>query len=95
MTRPLSLDPLPMPTIHNNGTPKTVLVEQLLNVMNALNAAKYAYALSSPNARDFYPQGETATRNAIVVWEQRKLIIQQLHDELEVLAMKITLGESK
>jgi hypothetical protein len=77
------------PTIHRNGTGKDELMESLLNAMEAINNAIKALNKTSPNGRDYYPQGDDAIR---VAGQEHKARIKQLetiNKELEELAMHI------
>lgn len=49
-----------VPTVHLNGTSGSVLEEQLCNVLVALRAALEFANEATPNARDYYVQGEGA-----------------------------------
>jgi hypothetical protein len=52
------------PTIHLNGTSKDALFEALSNACAAIREAEKALFETSPNARDYYPQGDGAYRQA-------------------------------
>lgn len=52
------------PLVHLNGTAASVLVEQHAAIVAALRASLEALRAGAPNARDFYPQGEDAIRQA-------------------------------
>ena len=49
-----------IPTIHLNGTSKDELLDQTLTAADAINVAIRALVNASPNARDYYPQGNGA-----------------------------------
>jgi len=51
---------LTVPTVHLNGTSREELLRQLQDAWQAVFQARDALAKASPNARDYYPQGEHA-----------------------------------
>ena len=85
------MTPLVPPTIHSNGTSKEELVQQRIDVMEALTDLKEAMKAATPNARDYYPQGGSAALQAREAWVERMKMIEQLRDEVEMEAMKLTL----
>lgn len=54
------------PTIHINGTAKVDLMEQWNNAYLALSIAYEAVNNAAPNARDYYPQGSEAFKEAVL-----------------------------
>lgn len=54
-----------IPSIHLNGTNGTDLIDQNVEAYEAIRAAIGAVERASPNARDFYPQGPDAYREAM------------------------------
>lgn len=53
-----------LPTIHLNGTGAQTLFDEYNEAWRALRAARDAFASTTCNGRDFYPQGETAYQDA-------------------------------
>ena len=49
-----------IPTLHLNGTGKTTLRDEYAAAYDALTKALEAFASTTSNARDFYPQGANA-----------------------------------
>ena len=45
-----------VPTVHLNGTAKDVLVQQLFDAVEKLDAAIGAMCQAAPHPRDYYPQ---------------------------------------
>jgi hypothetical protein len=56
---------LAIPTIHLNGTSRGELVAQLEAAHTAIQAALRALEGVCPNGRDYYPQGQGATQEAL------------------------------
>lgn len=55
---------LKVPTVHLNGTSGQVLYEQYIEVGHSLGLTLRAMEEASPNARDYYVQGEGAYAEA-------------------------------
>ena len=55
---------LALPTIHLNGTGAKSLVDEYHAVYQAIDKASEALVAATCNARDFYPQGDTAWQQA-------------------------------
>ncbi|MGA1564273.1 MAG: hypothetical protein ACO35C_06660 [Pontimonas sp.] len=53
-----------LPTIHLNGTGATTLLDEYSEAMRALENLRATLADATCNARDFYPQGDTAWTDA-------------------------------
>lgn len=49
-----------IPTLHLNGTGKTTLRDEYAAAYDALTKARDAFAATTCNGRDFYPQGSHA-----------------------------------
>jgi len=49
-----------IPTIHLNGTGATTLRDEYAAAYDALKKARKAFASTTCNGRDFYPQGDDA-----------------------------------
>ena len=64
-----------LPAIHTNGTSRDSLIEQHVNVLEALREAHAMMEGAAPNARDFYqrPIGELQT-----ACEQHKARVERL-----------------
>jgi len=77
------------PTIHLNGTTGRHLLDQQLQVMEALQDVLTAMRNACPNARDFYPQGEGMATQARQAYNDRYRLISDLHAEYETLALEI------
>lgn len=54
-----------MPTVHLNGTSSKELLAQAEKAYYAVDAAFDAVSAASPNARDYYVQGERALAQAV------------------------------
>lgn len=74
--------PLAVPTVHLNGTSKDQLLAQLCDAGDALRSAITALANASPNARDYYPQGNSACRLAADQHASRMQRLESVLDEL-------------
>jgi hypothetical protein len=78
-----------MPTIHLNGTSRESLVSDLLDALQALEAAERALQHTYPNGRDYYPQGPGAITEAL---RQHTAGMGRLHEvrrELSAIAEAI------
>jgi hypothetical protein len=53
-----------LPTIHLNGTSAKTLEEEYLNALRALHAFRDVFSTTTCNARDFYPQSDSAWADA-------------------------------
>lgn len=71
------------PTIHLNGTSAEELIEKYEKAAaDADVLLRCALADTAPNARDFYPQGDDAFRQATREHESRIQAIRTVRDEL-------------
>ena len=68
---------LTFPSIHLNGTSREALSEQYLTAGQALQNALRALEDASPNARDYYPQGEDAFRKAVSEHNRRTEYVRE------------------
>lgn len=59
-----TLPPFAVPTIHLNGTSGEELARQVKDAADAVYTAIGALRNAAPNARDYYPQGDNAFRDA-------------------------------
>jgi hypothetical protein len=78
-----------VPTIHRNGTSRDGLMEPLKEALEALRKAGDAVVKTSPNGRDFYPQGNDALRDAQYEHLVRVTRLKVVYDELMELALAI------
>lgn len=80
---------MPMPTIHINGTSPKVLLEDLLNAMNILQAARTAVMATAPHARDYHRQGNTVFVEAHKEHVNRLKRLEDVHAELYSIALHV------
>ena len=78
------------PTIHLNGTGKESLLQQTLDAAHAIQAAMDALSNAMPNARDYYPQGPDAIKQAYAEHTARMDMLRQIYDDLFALAEHIS-----
>lgn len=71
-----------LPTIHLNGTSVEALMEANDAVYDALQSAMNKFAATSPNGRDYYPQGPEAYGKAVAEHEARTRAIYGIIREL-------------
>lgn len=76
------MTPLVKPQISINGTSRTALLEQQLEVLEAIRALEYAMAEASPNGRD-YQHRPAEFRPAQEAWMERQRVVQALRKEIE------------
>ena len=74
-----------IPTVHRNGTSREALVEQMRGAADAVDQAIQALQETTPNRRDYYPQGEQALELACEEYRQRLLAVRQVHADLMLL----------
>lgn len=72
-----------LPTIHLNGTPKSHLLEGLEPALRAAYELASALQAMSPNARDYYPQGEGAFYKAATEHAARREALEKIIKDLE------------
>ena len=82
-------EPLAIPTIHTNGTPKDTLIDCYLDAIMVLHDAGSALARTYPNARDYYTQGSGATSVAMDQHEARMFQLREIIKELQQLVEAI------
>lgn len=70
-----------LPTVHINGTSREALSAQFAEVLKALQRALEAMADAAPNARDYYPQGESAFRLARAEHESRIACVRAIRED--------------
>ena len=81
-----------VPSIHLNGTSRTELLNEQLNILQALRLARAAMIAASPNGRDYYPQGAGAHTKAQDEHTERVRAIEGVLAKVEALAMAISDG---
>lgn len=80
---------LVIPTVHNNGTSGQELLDQALEAAQALRKAQESLEGASPNARDYYTQGNLVFAAAQQHHKVRILRVQEIIDELMQIAESI------
>jgi ABC-type dipeptide/oligopeptide/nickel transport system ATPase subunit len=84
------LPPLIQPEVNINGTSCDELVEQVLAVRSALQEVDKAMARAMPHGRDWQVTGgDQLAGIARAAWLQRRMIIDEMTTELEILAQSI------
>ena len=78
-----------LPTIHINGSSPKDLFENACEALGALRKAIQAVEETSPNGRDYYPQGDGAIAVAISEHCDRIKRIQSVIADLQTLAEHI------
>lgn len=77
------------PTIHTGGTGARQLLDGYKITMTALRQAETILAENGPNARDYYPQGETAYSQARDEHGSRVERLKAIRAEIEELAKSV------
>ena len=77
------------PTIHLNGTSKQQLLDDYCDTRQALDAAMEKMIENGPNARDYYPAGDQAYRQAVKEHHDRIEQIHRVRFEIETIAEHI------
>ena len=77
------------PTVHLNGTSRDSLVQQRLDIVQALFEVEKVIGQAWPHGRDYYPQGPDALSAAQQVWKERVTIVADLRDEINEEALRI------
>lgn len=78
------------PTIHLNGSSPKELFENACEALGALRKAIAAVEGTSPNGRDYYPQGDGAIKTAVCEHASRIERLYSVLAELEDFAEHIT-----
>lgn len=73
------------PTIHLNGSGKRHLADTYRDANEALYQAIKALEQAAPNARDYYPQGPDAYRQASKEHAERLAKLVQIRQEIDEL----------
>jgi hypothetical protein len=76
---------LATPTVHINGTSKQALIDQLGDAIHALHEAGRKLAAATPNARDYYVQGNDAFTTAMRQHDARMTKLREIVAELETI----------
>lgn len=79
-----------LPTIHRNGTSANELYEQLDAAYSAVLRAEKALENATPNARDYYPQGDLAYKIARTEHEQRIIAVFEVRKGLGALLTHVS-----
>jgi ABC-type transporter Mla subunit MlaD len=77
------------PLVHMNGTSGKDLLQQVTDAGRALGKAQRALDEAAPNARDYYPRGDAAFREAVAQHQDRAERLRSVHKELEQIAEAI------
>jgi hypothetical protein len=77
-----------IPIVHLNGSSKDDLLEQYTHAMDMV--ATLIKALPECHARDYYPRGEDVVTQAREQRFRWILTLNNLHDELELIACAIS-----
>jgi len=77
------------PTVHLNGTSKAELIDQLCTASSAMADAIKALENASPNARDYYVQGQYAMRDAQDQHARHVNALVQVKNEIDQIAEHI------
>lgn len=77
---------LMLPTIHTNGTGRDTLLDVHTVAAGAVRRAIDCLSDTSPNGRDFYPQGIDAWKRARREHESRLERLQSVLKELQFIA---------
>ena len=83
------------PTIHMNGDSQKNLLEEATNAMDALSDASDALLKITVNGRNFYPQGDSATGEAVEEFRDMMIRFFAIRDEVEQYAIAIDAGGAK
>jgi flagellar biosynthesis chaperone FliJ len=88
-----ALKSLVQPVINLNGTSKESLVKQLRHVLDALRQVESALAGAQPHGRDYQNSpltGENGVYAAQDAWNERRVMITKLKQEIEEHTFKIS-----
>lgn len=77
------------PIIHGNGTSKSALLEQQLEIMNNLRKVMKAMRDATPNGRDYYPVSADLAIEARDAFNERYNMINQIFTDFEKIALEI------
>lgn len=77
------------PTVHNNGTSKDALLEQLIDAREKLLDAIKALENCSPHSRDYYMRGDSVWAQARDEHINRITSVRNVYDELFLIGMDV------
>lgn len=77
------------PIVHLNGTSKTALLTQQLEILAALRLAQKVMAEHAPHGRDYYPIGPDAASIAFAEHAARRQSLDHIIGEVEAIARAI------
>jgi hypothetical protein len=77
------------PTIHLNGSDPQTLLDGYLDTVDAIGVAINALQKCYPNGRDYYPQGDSAIREALQEQNARFTALDKVRNELFEIAESI------
>lgn len=75
-----------IPTVHMNGTGGDDLLDQVTEAAQAIGTAVTKLRAAWPNGRDYYIQGESATKEAMHEWWLRVEKLHEVRSDLETIA---------
>lgn len=79
-----------IPTIHNNGTSREVLLNDADEAIDAITIFVKQFRSMTPHARDYYPQGVRALLDAMsehrVLMDRAISIQKELRDYVEAIS---------
>ena len=81
-----------VPTIHTNGTSRQALFDAVCEAGTAIHLAMVKLQETSPNGRDYYPQGESALAEATKEHLNRLERLHSVYEEIQALADAIADG---
>lgn len=85
------LAPLVVPGVNINGTSANELVQQLIDVVKAIDILDEAFARANPHGRDFQISGgDKLAEIARAAWRQRRLLLAMMREEIHLLATSIS-----
>ena len=86
------MQPLILPQVNINGTSREALIDQLREVIAALNLAINTMASAMPHGRDYHfrPAEYTPAREA---WSARIATVVDLKDEVTAHAIRLQQGD--
>lgn len=83
--------PLIEPRVNLNGTSRTELVQQYLDVAQALYVVIQKMGTATPHGRDYqtFEDGAIRTVTARAAWSERRGMLETLRREIEAMAVSI------
>lgn len=77
------------PIVHRNGTSKSELLQQQVEIMNNLRSLMKAMRDATPNGRDYYVLSADAVIEARDAFNERYNVINKIFTDFEEIAVKI------